>query len=79
MREPSFMSQNLQQPPMLFQAQEPVEITLTAQEWNVVLAGLYELPFRMVEATVGRVRMQLNAAGSTQRAGMMMPQQREQI
>jgi hypothetical protein len=55
------MNTQMPQPPTLFQANEPIEIVLTAQEWNVVLAGLYEMPYRMSQQTIDNVRGQLNS------------------
>jgi predicted DNA-binding transcriptional regulator YafY len=60
-----------QMPPVLFQANEPIEIVLTAQEWQSVLAGLYEMPYRMSQQVIDKVRMQLNAHRPQQLAQQM--------
>jgi hypothetical protein len=61
---PSMPPQRNQQPmqPTLFQASEPIDVTLPAQEWNVVLAGLYKMPYELVTQVIDNVRRQLNGA-----------------
>jgi hypothetical protein len=78
MREPPFPPQG-NQPPMLFQANEPLAVTLSAQEWNVVLGGLYELPYRVASQVIDNVRMQLYAtAPRVSGASGLSTAQREQ-
>lgn len=40
-------------------ANTPMSATLTAQEWNIVLAGLQELPYRVAAQVIPKLAMQL--------------------
>lgn len=82
MRNDQFMPQGPQQqpmmqPPVLFQAQEPIDITLVAQDWNIVLAGLYKLPYEVAVQVVDHVRRQLHSASPRAQQGGIAMQQRE--
>ena len=52
--------------PTVFQPDTPLEVTLQAQEWNVVLGGLYELPFRVSNQVIEKVRQQLTLSPQPQ-------------
>jgi hypothetical protein len=43
----------------------PLSATLTASEWNVVLAGLDELPQKFSRAVTDKLRCQLDAAAES--------------
>lgn len=77
MRDQFTPPQQMPMQPTLFQANQPLEVTLSAQDWNIVLAGLHELPYRMAAQVVENLRMQLNSARPS---ALGMSQQRsEQI
>jgi hypothetical protein len=37
---------------------DPVSITLTGQEWNVVIAGLHEVPKRLADPLISAIQQQ---------------------
>ena len=43
---------------------DPLIVTLEAQQWNVVLAGLGELPWRVANPVMQRLLPQLEAAAT---------------
>ena len=45
--------------PESFQPTQSISATLEAQEWNVVLAALQELPFRVSAPVIQKLRQQL--------------------
>jgi hypothetical protein len=44
------------------QPTDPISVTLQAQAWNVVLAGLGELPWRVADAVIREIATQAGAA-----------------
>jgi hypothetical protein len=48
----------MDQQPMQFQPNERLEISLEAQQWNVVLAALYEIPYRHSAPIIDVIRLQ---------------------
>lgn len=57
-----------QRPPLppaavTFNATQPVTINCEAQEWQIVLAGLNELPRRVSDAVFDKIMGQLTKAG----------------
>jgi hypothetical protein len=42
----------------MLQASDPINVTLTAGEWNQVLAILGEAPYRVVAALIGKIQGQ---------------------
>ena len=44
------------------QPTDPISVTLQAQQWNVVLAGLGELPWRVADAVIREIATQAGAA-----------------
>lgn len=55
------MSQNVPPPQArAIQPEEPLTATLAAQDWNVVFAGLGELPMRVARPVYDRIIAQFN-------------------
>lgn len=46
----------------MMQGTDRVSATLTAEQWNIVLAGLNELPYRASAPVIGALMPQLQAA-----------------
>lgn len=44
---------------MKMEANDPVQITLTAQQWNVVIAALNDAPYRVAAPVIERILAQV--------------------
>jgi hypothetical protein len=53
------MSQTVPQGMPSYQPDQMLSATLQAQEWNIVLAGLSELPYRMSNQVIIKLQQQL--------------------
>jgi hypothetical protein len=49
-------------PPHSFMPDEPVTITLTAQEWNNIVAALMDAPYRVAAPILGKINAQSRTA-----------------
>jgi hypothetical protein len=66
-------TQQSQQQPMAFQPNQVLTVSLEAQDWRVVLAGLDELPHKFARAVLDRLMQQINTAQAQAQAQAQMP------